>query len=174
MIRNNGIIKELFADKKTVTQKIEALAKRLNVSVDTLVYREDDYIEFNDEHYDNYAFINRRLFDISNAPDERESDGESYKVTKVAEGEYLLDLYYYNGGTCMEEIVAEKLDEIDKEPVGQNYYAVRLANGRYVTRANSEAPALYSTPARAEATAKKHFFGLLDDGYEVVRFIEAN
>ena len=52
------------------------------------------------------------------------------------------------------------------------FWAIKLANGNYLSRDNSPSPALYLTAAKAEATLLKHFPGHADGPYQIVMFKE--
>lgn len=107
-----GQIIELFPKIEKVEDKLKALAKERGISYDDLVLLvENDYYELSD---DNYAVISNRLFDISRAKAHYDPDYERYDIRKAGPGVYDIDLLYYNGGTYMEEIVAEFLYKEEK------------------------------------------------------------
>lgn len=119
MVANKGIMKEIYPEVKGLREKLQALADELGIKLSELVNEkglEDNDAWFNSNYWSNYTVIGDRLFDTTNCPDiyDYESDHED-KLKKVGENEYLLDFYYYNGGTCMEEIFEELVDKADAE-----------------------------------------------------------
>lgn len=118
MIKNKGLVKELYANLEGARAKFEALAKELNKPVEEIVYLDDEkgYVDIID--YGTYAFVNNRLFDVSGAPDIYDYDADGQEdVKKVGEGLYEVDFYYYNGGTGFEELLSHNLNKADEEAV---------------------------------------------------------
>lgn len=106
MVANRGIIKEVYPELE-LEDKVAALIKDgvLNeYNIDRWTDGRIDYIDHND-----YALIGDRVFNISNARTEYEAANERYNIKRVSPNELDIDLYYYNGGTDMAEIVADYL-----------------------------------------------------------------
>lgn len=106
MVANRGIIKEVYPELE-LEDKVAALIKDgvLNeYNIDRWTDGRIDYIDHND-----YALIGDRVFNISNARTEYEAANERYNIKRVSPNELDIDLYYYNGGTDMAEIVADFL-----------------------------------------------------------------
>lgn len=172
MVRNYGVIKELFPELETMKEKVEALAKQLNLPIEEVASDWGDFWDFKD--YNNYTSIKGRLFDTSDAQDEWDWEMEHLDtVTKVGEGEYHLDLYYYNGGTCMEEIVEEFLEKEDDKPVGKttSYYAIKRERGDFMT-GDGGMPRMYLSAENAERAVQKHWPGVRETNYKIVEFKE--
>ena len=172
MVANKGIIKELFPNLKTLAEKVKAEAKRQGVEPEDIAsnYYEDEW-DVND--YRHYAIISNRLFDISDAPDD-DDYGYSEKIRRLNDTELEIDLYYYNGGTCMEEIVADWLDKEEKNGKPKVFYAVKMlkfGDGEFWSRGSSPTPALFLTEGRALGTVKANT-AYTDEELEVVRFVQ--
>lgn len=105
-----GRIVELFPELDTPEKKIRALAEFQHISLNDLIYkdREGNY-EFDYIEHENYMLADNRLFDISDAIPGSNADPEHQNITKIDTGVYDIDLYYYNGGTDMVEIVDKHL-----------------------------------------------------------------
>lgn len=99
-----GIIKEIYMTLPDIKAKVKALSEDKNIPLDKLIYGDEyDYIE-----HDDYAILDNRLFDISAAKPNYD-DNDRVVINPLGEGNYYVDLRYYNGGTCFEEIVEEYL-----------------------------------------------------------------
>lgn len=119
MVANKGIMKELYPEVKGLREKLQALADELGIKLSELVNEkglEDNDAWFNSNFWSDYTVIADKLYDTTDCPDiyDYESDHKDV-LKKVGENEYLLDFYYYNGGTCMEEIFDELKEEADAE-----------------------------------------------------------
>ena len=108
MQSNKGIIKELYAEIENPEEKIIQLHLDTEIPFDDLVWvRDNGEIEWDYIDHDDYALLNYRLFDVSGAPDDDDDYADRETITPIGGGAYEIDLYYYNGGTNMEEIVSE-------------------------------------------------------------------
>ena len=137
------------------------------------------WTEFNNEGIpsfidsDKYDVINGCLFDISDAPTEYDGDQGVEDVEKLNDTDYRIHAYFYNGGACLGEILEEKIPEADAEyeakSKGQVYYAVKFENGRYMPSKHGACPALYISPAKAEAALKMRYHS---KPHTIVKFTE--
>jgi len=81
--------------------------------ISSMGYETDD--EFFDDHYDNY-FVSDKfgVFKIEYTIDNNYSDGSG--IVNIDDfdnsGVYYFAACYYNGGTCLSEILEELLDEV--------------------------------------------------------------
>ena len=119
MVANKGIMKEIYPEVKGLREKLQALADELGIKLSELVNKkglEDNDAWFNSNFWSDYTVIGDKLYDTTDCRDiyDYESDHKDV-LKKVGENEYLLDFYYYNGGTNMEEIFEELVDKADAE-----------------------------------------------------------
>ena len=119
MVANKGIMKEIYPEVKGLREKLQALANELGIKLSELVNEkglEDNDAWFNSNFWSDYTVIGDKLYDTTDCRDiyDYESDHKDV-LKKVGENEYLLDFYYYNGGTNMEEIFEELVDKADAE-----------------------------------------------------------
>ena len=173
MQRNRGIIKRL-STKKTAKVVFDQLVSEGKIEPKWCEFDDDgtpNYIES-----ENYILLRGEIFDVSDAPDESDDNaGEVNEAVKLNDNEYRIHAYYYNGGANLSEMLYSSIPTADKEyenPKKKIYYAIKLNNGRYVSRDNSIAPALYASANKAKETLLRHFPGWADNGYEIVRFGE--
>ena len=127
---NKGVVKELFNELDSPMNKAKALAKQLGIEESELFYEEDpsdpDYIEFKDSYYDKYAFSCNRLFDVSGAPDREFESEERNHVKYLGNGEYEVDMIYYNGGADFSEMFSKFLEKQERGDAGIEPYFVRF------------------------------------------------
>lgn len=119
MVANKGIMKEIYPEVKGLREKLQALADELGIKLSELVNEkglEDNDAWFNSNFWSDYTVIGDKLYDTTDCRDiyDYESDHKDI-LKKVGENEYLLDFYYYNGGTNMEEIFEELVEKADAE-----------------------------------------------------------
>lgn len=171
-VQHVGTIKELYPEQDTMRDKLICLAKSLGIQLSELVVEEDieEYVDFNQAYWGDYVDINGRLFDITDASRDDIGEGDMQEIMKIAPGTYKIAMRFYTGGTCLEEMVEEVIEKADKEydeKVNHKlYYAVKFKDGGYLTNATGGiAPALYTTPAKAKATADMRISRGLFRGY---------
>lgn len=187
MVANKGIIKELYPELEGVRDKILQLSKDINVPLDKLIWQGNldefvnDYAEFGQDYWHKYMVINNRLFDTTNTPDIYDYESEHVDtIKKIAPSTYEIDLYYYNGGTNMEEIITENINEADEAYESKKsanlFYAIWVEGGwGWVTGAGNSSlptPRLYLSEEKARNTIEKHWPGLVKQGYKIVPFME--
>ena len=98
-----GKVREVSRREKTLTKKVEALAKRENKSIEDLF---PNYDEADGGYLDSteYVYANGQLFKIledSNI----EEDGGLCEAESDDDGVITYRLRYYNGGTCFSEML---------------------------------------------------------------------
>lgn len=110
MTQNKGVIKQIGVGK-TLNEIVDELIAEDKVQPEDIDIYEDkvEYIGNG-----NYAVIGDRVFDVSNAPDEYGMNEDRYNVQRISDTELEIDLYYYNGGGCLEDIVGEWLINEEK------------------------------------------------------------
>lgn len=171
MVRHKGIIKRLSnEDNLTEVYKRLVAEGKIEDQIDA-DFNEDGTLNY--IYNDDYDVINGCLFDTSGAPEEYDADEEVAEAERLNETDYRIHIYYYNGGDSPIYEAIEEADAKYKEKTEENvFYAVKRADGRFIGRMGSPAPALYLTPGKAEATLLKHFPGHARDGYKIVQFVE--
>lgn len=180
MQANRGIIKELYADIENPEEKIIQLHLDTMIPFDDLVWiRESGEIEWDYIEHDDYAMLNYRLFDVSGAPDDDDYSGDRNDIRPLGGGEYEVDLYYYNGGTNMEELVEEYLE---KEAAGvmpdiSVFYTVKINKSYFLPNPtqqfNIQAPMFFQTEQQAVQHMKQFQAELSESNYKVVAFRES-
>lgn len=118
MVANKGVIKELHKEEPTLKAKLERLAEDLGLPNEDVfrVHGENDYDIVN---YKDYTIINGRLFDITGARGTYDADEYRESIRRLNGTDLEVDLYYYSGGTCMEEIVGEYLSKEPKHKMNE-------------------------------------------------------
>lgn len=122
MVANKGIIKELYPEVKDIIDKIKQLCADTGLELDKICpFIEDEYID-----HDDYVLVNGRLFDVSNTPDKYDDyEGRDY-IKKISDTEYEIDMYYYNGGACLQDMIEENLEKADAEFVNTDKQFVKF------------------------------------------------
>lgn len=111
-VRNKGVIQELYPEIETPDEKILQLSMDKIIPLDDLVYIYDDgTVDWDLTDSEDYSLINDRLFDVSAVPDEYDVEQDQEDIKPLGNGKYEVNLYYYNGGTNMEEIVSRYLQK---------------------------------------------------------------
>lgn len=88
------------------------LLKRLWVTVhgkDEADFDEDDF--FN-EFYEDYIKVGDEIWEILEYEDEPDDADMFCKLSKNEDGSYTFFTRYYNGGTCMTEMIADAIEEL--------------------------------------------------------------
>lgn len=179
MQSNKGIIKELYAEIENPEEKIIQLHLDTEIPFDDLVWvRDNGEIEWDYIDHDDYALLNYRLFDVSGAPDDDDDYADRETITPIGGGAYEIDLYYYNGGTNMEEIVSEYLEkeELGVMPEISVFYAVKI-DGKYflpgAPHFNIRSPQLFETELQAVNHMKTYQAEVAEENFKVVAFRES-
>lgn len=178
MVKNKGIIKELYPNIENPEEKIIYLHNDTEIPFDELVGFYNDEPDWDWINHDDYSMILNRLFDVSNVPDSYDDDGERYDVVSLGNGNYEIDLYYYNGGTNMEELIAEHLE---KEEAGDvkpkmQFFAIEF-EGNILAGQTGIAGPTYQGPTvfASEAVAHSYMsmaYGVTKDTYKVIELFE--
>lgn len=117
MVKEDGIVTELYPEEKDLNVKLSKLAKSLGIEEDELFYpkdSEDDYIEFKGNRYKDYNVVGNRLFDTTEVNSQYDLDSDEHEdVKKIGPNKYKIDFYYYNGGTSGTELFSENLEKAD-------------------------------------------------------------
>lgn len=117
MVKEDGIITELYPEEKDLNLKLFKLADSLGVDEDDLFYpkdNDDDYIEFKGQSSRDYFVTGNRLFDTTEVTSQYDWDTDEHEdVRKIGPNKYQIDLYYYNGGTSGTELFSENLEKAD-------------------------------------------------------------
>lgn len=177
-VQHVGTIKELYPEQETMRGKLICLAKSLGIQLSELVDEEDieEYVDFNQAYWGDYADINGRLFDITDASRDDIGEGDMQEIMKIAPGTYKIAMRFYTGGTCLEEMVEEVIEKADKEYDEKSshklYYAIKFKDGTFLTRGSSVAPSLYTTVGRARGWANSNYSEVNGREYDVVVFKE--
>ena len=178
MMKNKGVIKELYSEIENPEEKIIQLHFDTNIPFDELVGFYNDEPDWDWVEHDDYSMIIDRLFDVSGAPDSYDDDGERYDVRPIGGNLYEVDLYYYNGGTSMEELIGDYLLKEEEDEVKQSsvFYAVKIDDLYFLPatgRAQAETPRLFATELEAKMTMSNEYSNIPEDQYKVVPLREA-
>lgn len=113
MMRNQGVIKKLSTPETTkeVYEKLDNDKKWDEVDDNGV----PSYIED-----DRYEVVLGCIFDVSDAPDTYDNDGEMNDAVKLNDTDYRVHAYYYNGGASFNEMLEESIPVADAEYVAQS------------------------------------------------------
>ncbi len=107
---HSGKIRKVFPQ---VNENFEQLCKRLWVENGQ---KEDDYDkeQLFDEFYEKYLKINNEIWEVVEHEDLDDED-MFCRLSRNSDGTVSFHTRYYNGGTCMSEMIEEALVDFDEE-----------------------------------------------------------
>lgn len=177
MQRNRGIVKRLSTSetKQVVFDKLRSDGELDNCDVDL---NDDGTLGYFYDNNEKYDIINDSIFDVSGAPDESVDDaGEVNEAERLNETDYRVHAYYYNGGADLGEMLSHSIPLADKAyEKTSEFFAVKRKGGGFITGAGNsylQTPRLYFSEKNARRAVEQHWPGVVDRGYEIVRFIES-
>lgn len=76
----------------------------------------DDWIQqFKDEFYQKFVVLEDEVYEIFDHIETEE--GDVYHLQENQDGTYTFVMQFYNGGTCLDECLTEKLSKLNKQDV---------------------------------------------------------
>lgn len=179
MQSNRGVVKELYLEIENPEEKIIQLHFDTKIPFDDLIWFYEDEPQWNYIENQDYMLVLDRLFDVSEAPDTDDSNGERDEIKKVSENRYEIDFYYYNGGTNLNELFADGLEAADKafEAPKMAFYGIIFEN-QFLTGQTGIAGPTYQGPTvfAAEGIARSYMeqvYGVDADQYQIVTLVQA-
>ena len=108
MQRNKGIIKRLSTQENAAE-----VYKSLDIDKEWDEVDEKGVPFFIDD--ERYEVVNGYIFDVSGAPDERDTNEEVNEAIRLNDTDYRVHAYFYNGGGSFSEMLDESIPEADAE-----------------------------------------------------------
>ena len=94
-------------------ETLEQLKKRLWMEKDE-TNKEEDYEDLLEEYYNVYFEVNGKLWEVIEHEDHGDDDTFS-RLQDNGDGTFSFHTRFYNGGTCMSEMITEALEKLDKK-----------------------------------------------------------
>ena len=112
MQMNRGELREYNLGVKSLEWNMKAILLKTGYIAKTFEGSYED--QFRDELYDSYMLIDDKIYTIIQNDEIMASDGYA-KAYRQTNGNIKFDVYFYNGGAGLEEVIEEAINKLLEE-----------------------------------------------------------